>query len=134
MINSQTHKSLPAGVTPMQLMFLRKPKSSTSCTIFTTEEERQVLRQISVEDINSFCEESKNRKGKRRKPESHSQVEDALEIILNEKRYKQEDFDPENLLQFRYIRCPCLLFFMLIYQLLFRNSLQNASQLPRQSS
>ncbi len=71
----------------MQFMFLRKPESSTSCTIFTTEEERQVLRQISVEDIDSFCEEVEHRKIKEPKLESHSQVEDALEIIPNEEGY-----------------------------------------------
>ena len=46
----------------MQFMFLQKPESSKSRTIFTTEEERQVLRQISVEDIDSFCEEAEHRK------------------------------------------------------------------------
>ena len=29
-INNQTHESLPAGVTPMQLMFFRKPNSRKS--------------------------------------------------------------------------------------------------------
>ena len=133
-INNQTHKSLPVDVTPMQLMFLRKPESFTSHTIFTTKEERQVLRQIFVEDIDSFCEEAEHEKGKERKLESHSQVEDALEIIPNEEGYKKEDSDTRNPLQFRYIRCPCLLLFMYIYQLLLRNPLQNASKLPRQSS
>ena len=71
----------------MQLMFFKKPESSTSCTIFTTEEERQVLRQISVEDIDSFYKEAEHRKGKERKPEFHSQVEDVSKIIPNEKAY-----------------------------------------------
>ena len=88
---------------------------SASRTIFTTEKERQVLQQISVEDIDSFCEKEEYRKDKRRKLESHSQLEDALKVISNGEGYEQEDFDPENSLQFMYIRCLCLLWFMLIY-------------------
>ena len=117
----------------MQLMFLWKPESSTSRTIFTTEEDRQVLWQISIEDIDSFCEEAENIKGKKRKPEFQSQIEETLEIIPNKKGYEQKDSDPENLFQFRYIRCPCLLLFMLIYQWLLRNLIQNASKWLRQS-
>ncbi len=130
-INNQTPKFLPSGVTSMQFLFLRKSESSTSRIVFTTEEERQVLQQISVEDIDSFCEEAEYKKGKKRKPESHTQVEDALEIIPNEERYEQEASDPENSLQLRYIRFPWLLLFILIYKLLLRNPLQNASKLSR---
>ena len=86
------------------------------------------MRQISVEDIDNFCEKAEYKKGKGRKFESHSQVEDALEIIPNEEGYEYKDSDPENLLQFKYIKCPCLLLFMLIYQLVLRNPLQNASK------
>ncbi len=50
----------------MQLMFLRKPEFSTSRSIFSTEEERQDLLQISVEDIDSFWEGAEHRKDKRR--------------------------------------------------------------------
>ncbi len=64
-INNQTHKSLPVGVTSLQFMFLPKPESSTFCTIFATEEEKQVLRQISVEDIDNFYEEAGYRKSKK---------------------------------------------------------------------
>ncbi len=66
-INDQTHEFLPASVTLMQFMFLRKLKSSTSYTLFTIEKKRQVLRQISIEDINSLCEQTKHKKGKRGK-------------------------------------------------------------------
>ena len=105
-INNQTPKYLPSGVTSMQIMFFQKSEFSTSRIVFTTEEERQVLRQSSVGDIDSFCEEAEYKKGKKRKSESHTQVEDASEIIPNEERYEQEDSDPENPLQLRYIRCP----------------------------
>ncbi len=98
------------------------------------EEKRQVLRQISVKDIDGFCEEAEHRKGNKQKLESYNQVEDALEIISNKEEYDQEDSDLENLLQFRYIRCPCLLLFILTYQLLLNNPLQNAFKLPCQSS
>ena len=46
-------------------MFLPKPEFSTFCTIFATEEEKQVLRQISVEDIDNFYEEAGYRKSKK---------------------------------------------------------------------
>lgn len=105
-INNQTQESLPAGVTPMQLMFARKPESFTS---HATEEERCVLRHVSVEDIDSFCEETEQGKGKGRKPESHCRVEDALEIIPIEAGFEREDPDPENPLQFKYVKYPCLL-------------------------
>ncbi len=62
-----------------------------SCTIFTTKENRQVLRQISVEDIDSFCEAAEHKKGKKRKPESPSKVKYGLEMILNQEEYEQED-------------------------------------------
>ena len=114
-INNQTQEYLLVGVAQMQSTFLQKSKSSTSCTIFTTEEERQVLRQIFVEDIDSFCEEAEYRKDKRQKPESHSQRDGALEISLNNEGYEKKNSDPENTLQFKYIRCPCYLLFMLIH-------------------
>ncbi len=86
-MNNQTRKSLPADITTMQLMFSQKPECSMSRTVFTMEEKRQVLQQISIEDIDGFCEEAEYRKSKKRKLESHSQVEDALEIIPNEEKY-----------------------------------------------
>lgn len=53
-INDQTHESLPAGVTPMQLMFFRKPNSRKTRIVYAMEEERCVLRQISSDDIDIF--------------------------------------------------------------------------------
>lgn len=62
------------------------------------EEKKQVLQQISIEDIDKFCEEMEYKKSKKRKHKFHSQVEDAIEIIPNEEGYGQKDFDSENLL------------------------------------
>ncbi len=50
-INNQTHESLPTGVTSSQLMFLRKPKIQNNRLTSPTEEEKAVLRQLSVDDI-----------------------------------------------------------------------------------
>ena len=100
-INNQTHECLPAGVTPMQLMFFRKPNSRKARIVYATEEEKRVLRQISSDDIDNFCEQTQSRKGKARKTYLDHQIEKALNIISLEKSDVQEDSDSENLIQFR---------------------------------
>lgn len=100
-INNQTHESLPAGVTPMQLMFFRKPNSRKTRIIYVTEEERRVLRQISSDDIDNFCEQTESSKGKAQKTNLNHQIEEALNIIPLEEGNVQEDSDPENPIQFR---------------------------------
>lgn len=100
-INNQTHESFPASVTPMQLMFFRKPNSRKNRIIFATEEEKRVLRQISSDDIDNFCEQTQSSKEKARKTNIEHQIEEALNIIPLEESNVQEDSDPENPLQFR---------------------------------
>lgn len=65
------------------------------------EEERCVLRQISSDDIDNFCEQTESSKGKARKTNLDHQIEEALNIIPLEEGDVQEDSDPENPIQFR---------------------------------
>lgn len=100
-INNQTHESLPAGVTPMQLMFFQKPNSRKNRIVYATEEEKRVLRQISSDGIDNFCKQTQSSKGKARKTTTEHQIEEVLDIIPLEESNVQEDSDPENSLQFR---------------------------------
>lgn len=77
--------------------------------MYATEEERPILRHISIGNIDGFCEEIEQGKAKGRKPESHCRVGDVLEIIPIEEGFEREDPDPENPLQFKYVKYPCLL-------------------------
>ncbi len=95
-INNQTHESLPAGVTPMQLMFFRKPNSHKTQIVYATEEEKRVLRQISSDDIDNFCKQTQSSKGKARRTNLDHPIENELNIIPLEEGDGQEDSDPEN--------------------------------------
>ncbi len=99
-INNQTHESLPAGVTPMQLMFFRKSNSRKTRIVYGSEEDKRVLCQISSDDIDNFCEQTKSSKSKARKTNLDHQIEEALNIIPLEECDVQEDSDPENPIQF----------------------------------
>ncbi len=99
-INNQTHECLPTGVTPMQLMFFQKPNSRKARIVYATEEEKRVLRQISSDDIDNFCEQTQSSKSKARKTYLDHQIEEALNIIPLEKSDVQENSDPENPIQF----------------------------------
>lgn len=92
-INTQTHESLLAGVTPMQLMFFRKPEFQNAKIIHATKEEKRILRQLSVEDIDRFCEQSETSKGKAQKTSTKNHVESALDIIPIEEGDDYEDLN-----------------------------------------
>ena len=82
-------------------MFFRKPNSCKTRIIYATEDEKRVLRQISSDDINNFCKQTKSSKGKAQKTNLNHQIEGALNIIPLEKSDVQEDSDFENPIQFR---------------------------------
>ncbi len=99
-IHNQTHESLPASITLMQLMFFRKPNSRKTPIVYATEEEKRVLRQISSDDIDNFCEQTQSRKGKAQKTNLDHKIDKALYIIPLEESDVQEDSDPKNPIQF----------------------------------
>lgn len=82
-------------------MFLRKPKIRNTYLTSPTEEEKAVLRQLSVDDIDKECETIATKKGKATILASHHLFEKALGLIPVEEGEDEEDSDPENPLQFR---------------------------------
>ncbi len=100
-INNKTHESLPADVTPIQLIFFQKLNSRKSRIVYATEEEKLILRQISSDDIDNFCEQTQSSKSKAQKTNLDHKIEETLNIISLEKGDVQEDSDPENPMQFR---------------------------------
>lgn len=93
-INNQTHESLPTGFTPSQLMLLRKPKIRSTLSTSATEEEKAVLRQLSVDDIDKEGETVATVLA------SHQLFEKALDLIPVEEGENEEDSESENPLQF----------------------------------
>lgn len=87
----------------MQLMFFRKPEFQNARVIHATEEENRILRQLSVEDIDRFCEQNETNKSKAQKRNIKDHVESALDIIPIEEGDDYEDSKLENLIQFRYL-------------------------------
>ncbi len=85
----------------MQLKFFQKPNSRKTQIVYATEEEKHVLRQISSNDIDNFCEQTQFSKGKARKTNPDHPIEEVLKIIPLEKSNVQEDSDPENSIQLR---------------------------------
>ncbi len=82
-------------------MFFRKPNSCKTWIVYATEEEKRVLRQISSDDIDNFCEQTQSSKSKVRKINLDHQIEETLNIISLEESDIQKDSDPENPIQFR---------------------------------
>ena len=100
-INKQTHEFLLADVTNMQLMFFWKPNSHKTQIVYATEEEKHVLRQISSDDMDNFCEQTQSKKEKARWTNLDHQIEEALNIIPLEESDVQENSDPKNPIKFR---------------------------------
>lgn len=65
-------------------MFFHKSEFQNAKIIRATEEEKQILRQLSVEDIDRFCEQSETSKGKTQKTNTKDHIENTLDIIDSE--------------------------------------------------
>lgn len=82
-------------------MFLRKPKIRNTRLTSQTEDEKVVLRQLSVDDIDKGCETIATKKEKATILASHHLFEKARGLIPIEEGEDEEDSDQENPLQFR---------------------------------
>lgn len=82
-------------------MFLCKSKIQNTYSIFPIEEEKAVLHQLSIDDINKEYKTIATKKEKAIILASHYLFEKALDLIPIKKSKNKENSDPENLLQFR---------------------------------
>ena len=82
-------------------MFFQKPNLRKTRIVYGTEEEKHVLRPISSDDIDNFCEQTQSSNRKARRINLDHRIEEALNSIPIRESDVQEDSDPENSIQFR---------------------------------
>ncbi len=102
-INSQTHESLPARVTPFQLMFSRNPSLRNTEKTGINHDQRAFLAQISVNNIDKICSDEPLQRGATISEELETTIEVALDMIPDEEVNNPSDSDPENPLEFGYV-------------------------------
>ena len=81
-------------------MFLHKPKIWNTCLTSPTKNEKAVLRQLLVDDIDKEYKTIATKKGKAIILASHHLFEKALGLIPIEEGKDEKDSDPEDPLQF----------------------------------
>ena len=97
-------------------MFLYKSKIQNTHLTSPIEEEKAILRQLSVDDIDKKYETFVTKKRKATILVSHYLFEKILGFIPIDKGEDDEDSDPKNLFQFRYLsRILHNLFSCLVY-------------------
>lgn len=100
-INNQTHEFLFTDITFSQLMFLYKSKIRNIFLTSATTEEKSVLRQLSVNNINKECKTVATKKRKAIVLASHHLFEKAPDLIQIEEGKNKENSDSKNSLQFQ---------------------------------
>ena len=102
-INSQTHESLPARVTPFQLMFSQNLSLQNTKKTNISQDHQAFLAQIPINDIDKICSDELVQKSATISEEPETTIEVALDMVPDKEVNHKSNSDPENPLEFKLV-------------------------------